>query len=153
MRGKEGAVGRAAEGDGIIPAGAGKSASLPRRSRRPRDHPRGCGEKIRRPVEKHGDGGSSPRVRGKAAAARTIYAETGIIPAGAGKSVVLQVIGFRKRDHPRGCGEKELMVAAVASLRGSSPRVRGKVKGAAGHQAVFGIIPAGAGKRRDFRGR
>ena len=29
-----------------------------------------------------------------------------IIPAGAGKRVVLQVVGFRKRDHPRGCGEK-----------------------------------------------
>ena len=52
-------------GVGIIPAGAGKSAAGRRGHPPHKDHPRGCGEKEEHLDASAGDGGSSPRVRGK----------------------------------------------------------------------------------------
>ena len=50
--------------------------------------------------------GSSPRVRGKDRALTQILKFLGIIPAGAGKSRRARLSRRRRRDHPRGCGEK-----------------------------------------------
>ena len=72
---------------GIIPAGAGKRTGGSRTSRSRQDHPRGCGEKQKASAAAFHAGGSSPRVRGKGISARRSASLTGIIPAGAGKSV------------------------------------------------------------------
>ena len=70
----------------IIPAGAGRRALSIRRTHFTGDHPRGCGEKLIKPVEGYGDAGSSPRVRGEVVALLALLSSTGIIPAGAGRS-------------------------------------------------------------------
>ena len=73
--------------------------------------------------------------------------ETGIIPAGAGRSFRPFQSRTDGRYHPRGCGEKMLSEEVRNGGRGSSPRVRGKDKDAGCDGECFGIIPAGAGKR------
>ena len=65
MRGKAEPVGGGDDGEGIIPAYAGKRTHRTRPSPRQRDHPRVCGEKGRQREEGRELGGSSPRVRGK----------------------------------------------------------------------------------------
>ena len=52
-------------------------------------------------------------------------------------------------DHPRGCGEKSIFMFVVLSVRGSSPRVRGEGGVFRPDADELGIIPAGAGRRRD----
>ena len=147
VRGKA-AVGGAMHGKrGIIPAGAGKSRYTPKMKRRPRDHPRGCGEKIHSSRHPTKGEGSSPRVRGKDAHARTLYPLGGIIPAGAGKRTVKTAVAGAKWDHPRGCGEKTTTAPGRSSKQGSSPRVRGKGGAIEATYNWVGIIPAGAGKR------
>ena len=133
-----------------------------------RDHPRGCGEKppksllflsyigssprVRGKVTETSTprtrgAGSSPRVRGKDAPTVANRQSTGIIPAGAGKSMVALPGRDRRPDHPRGCGEKCARRKPLLGLRGSSPRVRGKADTALLGPGGKGIIPAGAGKR------
>ena len=90
----------------IIPAGAGKSLSGALSQSLLEDHPRGCGEKKGRSAQPSKKLGSSPRVRGKAEAARYLRDDLGIIPAGAGKSSQSPQAAFVLQDHPRGCGEK-----------------------------------------------
>ena len=136
----------------IIPAGAGKSTPPGTTHLAEWDHPRGCGEKVSAAFAVSGLVGSSPRVRGKEKVLATAPATVGIIPAGAGKSVGLQLRGGRRGDHPRGCGEKEAAKAYIPDPAGSSPRVRGKASGAGMTAAVSGIIPAGAGKSAGLRG-
>ena len=151
----------------IIPAGAGKRGVKKVLTASVRDHPRGCGEKILRPLFLPTFRGSSPRVRGKGGFWALVHQARRIIPAGAGKSFSWTCPHGSFEDHPRGCGEKLPTAQASGTVRGSSPRVRGKVtflhffaawlgssprvrgiwplgllQGASG-----GIIPAGAGKR------
>ena len=56
---------------------------------------------------------------------------------------------IRVRDHPRGCGEESVRNVLALFPLGSSPRVRGR--GATPPPGIHapGIIPAGAGKRRE----
>ena len=91
---------------GIIPAGAGKSPLGHTRDSPRRDHPRGCGEKKEREEAARRVRGSSPRVRGKVQGIASATRQVGIIPAGAGKSAQSNCRRRRRRDHPRGCGEK-----------------------------------------------
>ena len=69
---------------GIIPAGAGLTATGTTRRMPAWDHPRGCGAHKR--TRSYGDylSGSSPRVRGSPQQDINIVRRTGIIPAGAG---------------------------------------------------------------------
>ena len=119
-----------------------------------RDHPRGCGEKG---VEHPSDGvseGSSPRVRGEEHAPHFSGAKVGIIPAGAGRRNAVFFRNFRHGDHPRGCGEKANAPPRPVGGRGSSPRVRGEDPAHRQPHHAVGIIPAGAGRRRQrlYRG-
>ena len=133
---------------GIIPAGAGKRAPCCRRGRRPRDHPRGCGEKTAADYYRLLKTGSSPRVRGKADDWQRLGHRVWIIPAGAGKSHPSIWAGTTSGDHPRGCGEKFGSLPARVREQGSSPRVRGKDISLVVICTDGGIIPAGAGKSR-----
>ena len=92
------------------------------------------------------DWGSSPRVRGEAWTRGASMGRTGIIPAGAGRSVSAFEQDSTRRDHPRGCGEKRLPRPPCLKRMGSSPRVRGEVVFVELVGLVAGIIPAGAGR-------
>ena len=153
VRGKAPGKSRGQRPSRIIPAGAGKRTP-PRHTRpAPWDHPRGCGEKAPQASAGVRRAGSSPRVRGKEVPVVDALCGLRIIPAGAGKSGDPQRRRGRWQDHPRGCGEKCGSPSVGFGLRGSSPRVRGKVESAAARSALMGIIPAGAGKRSRPRAR
>ena len=53
---------------------------------------------------------------------------------------------WRKRDHPRRCGENYILNCEVEYLAGSPPQVRGKRDFAAAYRRDPRITPAGAGK-------
>ena len=131
---------------GIIPAGAGRSATSSQDVRAKRDHPRGCGEKLMAAAHPGWCRGSSPRVRGEGVKPLRPSGRKGIIPAGAGKSVKRDSHQAILRDHPRGCGEKFDLDDAPSVREGSSPRVRGKAPFLLLPFRSAGIIPAGAGK-------
>ena len=90
--------------------------------------------------------GSSPRVRGEATARVLGPREEGIIPAGAGRSLVDGRRSVLSGDHPRGCGEKDGADNWGTAWGGSSPRVRGEGWRPRGRACRGGIIPAGAGR-------
>ena len=69
--------------------------------------------------------GSSPRVRGTRADVPIPYMRSGIIPACAGNTFNRVWSCARFWDHPRVCGEHDLLVEVDGVLAGSSPRVRG----------------------------
>ena len=132
--------------NGIIPAGAGKSACPDTEGATGQDHPRGCGEKPERIRTMKNEKGSSPRVRGKVLAELDGHEDAWIIPAGAGKRPpALSRLSLRQ-DHPRGCGEKDSHDHSSGSKGGSSPRVRGKGTLSICITSPSWIIPAGAGK-------
>ena len=90
-----------------------------------RDHPRVCGEHVRRGLIEVRCEGSSPRMRGTLIHFRLATHGTGIIPAYAGNTgdtIELRTFGW---DHPRVCGEHLTDDYANADYLGSSPRMRG----------------------------
>ena len=69
----------------------------------------------------------------------------GIIPAHAGNTATQVAAATSYRDHPRACGEHPSSKWIWAASRGSSPRMRGTLKGSALARPNAGIIPAHAG--------
>ena len=86
-------------------------------------------------------------MRGKGWALQDVIAWRRITPACAGKSEqkVSELTGIR--DHPRVCGEKGCGIVSVQLLKGSPPRVRGKVLLMPATENSIRITPACAGKR------
>ena len=109
------------------------------------DHPRGCGAHGVVHCEECSERGSSPRVRGSLSSCLIVSSLSGIIPAGAGLTILPQSPPCQTGDHPRGCGAHLTISMTFMARTGSSPRVRGSRENvfllAVGH----GIIPAGAG--------
>ena len=133
---------------GLIPARAGKTG--PRTAGRPScgAHPRACGENSRLSEEEINQMGSSPRVRGKLVHRFDSADDGGLIPARAGKTWHCRCpfrVGWA---HPRACGENPARTRATWCAIGSSPRVRGKLRGRVGTHLHAGLIPARAGKTR-----
>ena len=127
MRGKGGPrSGRHLRG-GITPAYAGKSRIHRVCTDRHRDHPRVCGEKTWVPGWIAVVVGSPPRMRGKVLAALMPTNALGITPAYAGKRCGARLAAGHRGDHPRVCGEKADAVPLSPLVRGSPPRMRGKV--------------------------
>ena len=91
--------------------------------------------------------GSSPRVRGTVFIPFVTCKHNGIIPACAGNSRGQALITWRKRDHPRVCGEQESFKTIAFVCMGSSPRVRGTAFPVDRLTSLKGIIPACAGNR------
>ena len=151
----------------IIPACAGKRRDVEVKAAAVGDHPRVCGEKAYVAYRSTNASGSSPRVRGKErrnsrqiiskriipACAGKSQSQQGylgqlrIIPACAGKSWSPHCFSQSSWDHPRVCGEKPSGDLRPSGVRGSSPRVRGKVVGNGLVKGLERIIPACAGKR------
>ena len=131
----------------ITPAYAGKRLALSNQNLVPWDHPRLCGEKIRKKKCVMRNTGSPPPMRGKVVDHKDEVLAAGITPAYAGKSLRY---GFKIscwQDHPRLCGEKLLFSNEPIKLRGSPPPMRGKEKFGKFLQCGMGITPAYAGKR------
>lgn len=88
---------------------------------------------------------SSPRVRGAAPAEPRRHPEAGIIPACAGSRKRFTSCQTHRRNHPRVCGEQVMASSCLASLLGSSPRMRGAAVEKVSCTYFGGIIPAHAG--------
>ncbi len=71
-----------------------------------------------------------------------------ITPAYAGKSVLRCTHFQKKKDHPRLCGEKQIILSHFIFLRGSPPPMRGKDGADTKPFASIRITPAYAGKRQ-----
>ena len=91
--------------------------------------------------------GSPSRMRGKEGDELGLGQTIRITPACAGKRAGPNNSLTGNQDHPRVCGEKAITVSSAHIMRGSPPRVRGKVVGSEELPGVVGITPACAGKR------
>ena len=89
--------------------------------------------------------GSSPRLRGTQAHRFHRPVRAGIIPALAGNTFKWFVTYRPTWDHPRACGEHVACTRSVSNAGGSSPRLRGTLRGVLDLSAERGIIPALAG--------
>ena len=69
-----------------------------------------------------------------------------ITPAHAGKTGGFRGHTDTRRDHPRACGENSYMQRHHFTLKGSPPRMRGKLLGFGGFRLDIRITPAHAGK-------
>ena len=134
---------------GITPACAGKSVLFNIYQVIAEDHPRVCGEKARTLIVQDEPQGSPPRVRGKAALWRVSRPLFRITPACAGKSAKAERTSRCSWDHPRVCGEKDLVSRQLHFSTGSPPRVRGKGVVIERRLQSVRITPACAGKRKN----
>ena len=69
-----------------------------------------------------------------------------ITPAYAGKRSVVSMSDQSRRDHPRVCGEKQIVQLLIVLVQGSPPRMRGKDSPRDQPAPLAGITPAYAGK-------
>ena len=147
MRGKAGSGATEAVSLRITPARAGKRSGR----RCPEcfwwDHPRACGEKWHTCPTRSGLRGSPPRVRGKGQLKPAVRQYPRITPARAGKRLQISVVSTAVRDHPRACGEKNVLPPGQLARAGSPPRMRGKGGASRSSWPPAGITPAHAGKR------
>ena len=132
----------------ITPAGAGKTQNDEDKQYKCQDHPRRCGENFK----KHGlmkvISGSPPQVRGKPVVKNASSRDSGITPAGAGKTLPTWIMWPTCWDHPRRCGENLMRLCMSRLCGGSPPQVRGKPDKTFRSRELPGITPAGAGKTR-----
>ena len=84
-------------------------------------------------------------MRGTLKITRTLRNIIGIIPAHAGNTAHRTDRRATNRDHPRACGEHDLIDISLAANDGSSPRMRGTLHHGQIRIAGTGIIPAHAG--------
>ena len=94
---------------GITPAYAGKRSVQCLNRIVHRDHPRLCGEKLKRQIESKQLKGSPPPMRGKVFSEFRKPPKLGITPAYAGKSGIRPNTPSPHVDHPRLCGEKSFV--------------------------------------------
>ena len=146
VRGKPHNLEQVADHPGLIPACAGKTATLWRPWPPSTAHPRVCGENFVPWVFVSMLWGSSPRVRGKQYDYVHSLGTPGLIPACAGKTPRTPRSCTRAWAHPRVCGENTYYLPLIGYREGSSPRVRGKrlCDAVCAHEPR--LIPACAGK-------
>ena len=131
---------------GLIPAHAGKTCCMARLMFSAPAHPRSRGENY---VLLHADkplAGSSPLTRGKLRASSAMSAESGLIPAHAGKTPSTPARRFSTTAHPRSRGENHRVGDLRRVGQGSSPLTRGKQRQPDLVEIDRGLIPAHAGK-------
>ena len=133
---------------GLIPAGAGQTFNGSPPTPEAGAHPRGCGADAVARENRLSTEGSSPRVRGRLTTRPALRECRGLIPAGAGQTILPQVLRRAMRAHPRGCGADWRLGTIMLIARGSSPRVRGRLVPRVLDEAALGLIPAGAGQTR-----
>ena len=147
MRGEACTVARVIAAPRITPAHAGRSVSRMPAWPCCKDHPRACGEKLRKTGISSAHPGSPPRMRGEGESKGAAAPAPGITPAHAGRSRSLSSLRLVQRDHPRACGEKFNRIAKPFREQGSPPRMRGEGELDLGNSTHTGITPAHAGRR------
>ena len=147
MRGKDLRSDYSGNPQRITPAYAGKRLHHGQFAGCPWDYPRVCGEKNLAPEKGDTKKGSPPRMRGKEPNHHERKTGVRITPAYAGKRHKAVLSSGRYGDHPRVCGEKNILPLPFPSVWGSPPRMRGKVHLVEVRPSFFGITPAYAGKR------
>ena len=145
-RGKRRRAVPGAAGQRLIPARAGKTPSPRQCPATSSAHPRAGGENSRTRLAISRPPGSSPRVRGKHDEYAVLLGDLGLIPACAGKTRRSGAWRGRGRAHPHACGENVISPLAMASRKGSSPSVRGKLIIRWQPKRAARLIPARAGK-------
>ena len=145
-RGKHLLVGVEAQGRGLIPAHAGKTAAFTACGVGRRAHPRSRGENTLTCPWTSFSAGSSPLTRGKLLGMVRLPARRGLIPAHAGKTYSPLSTQLRARAHPRSRGENFALDAPDCLAVGSSPLTRGKRECHRVCEVLCGLIPAHAGK-------
>ena len=146
MRGKQVNGAPAFFGFRITPACAGKTDSRSRREGFCEDHPRVCGENAPISEALNSVSGSPPRVRGKLPLGPIVSKTLRITPACAGKTDSISKRRGINGDHPRVCGENVSIPRDIQLIRGSPPRVRGKLVDSFDWIIQGRITPACAGK-------
>ena len=146
VRGKRHKAREANQPTGLIPARAGKTRAVKRSRSASTAHPRVYGENSDSPSTSLWRYGSSPRVRGKQNTGNNNVSSVGLIPACAGKTVILLACLVTNWAHPRVCGENLTFQNTPELVPGSSPRVRGKLGRDLARKPWLGLIPACAGK-------
>ena len=116
MRGKASALDVLPLPCGITPAYAGKSEKQVPFLPPYQDHPRVCGEKVKKGFDGVYQKGSPPRMRGKGSGTGGFQSLQGITPAYAGKRDRPRSGPGTTRDHPRVCGEKVRCLSFLGSL-------------------------------------
>ena len=132
----------------ITPADAGKTGFTRYVLNSQRDHPRGCGENLKRVFCHWAKPGSPPRMRGKPRCNISKSEKTRITPADAGKTQAQQTANILTWDHPRGCGENQFKGLDNIYFKGSPPRMRGKHEKMKKENLKLRITPADAGKTK-----
>ncbi|KAB7789963.1 hypothetical protein F7D09_1513 [Bifidobacterium leontopitheci] len=153
MRGTQNLISHASHNVGIIPAYAGNTIQGAFQALGWGDHPRVCGEHKAGVAGRRPCWGSSPRMRGTRREVELRTLDLGIIPAYAGNTSSMRHSGPRPWDHPRVCGEHDVVDDPFGAVAGSSPRMRGTLKSMPRYQLTAGIIPAYAGNTRYPRDR
>ena len=133
---------------GLIPAHAGKTRPTRYSRTRRGAHPRSRGENGTRSDLAYVTEGSSPLTRGKLEETGADLAQTGLIPAHAGKTMTTFSIRRISSAHPRSRGENITARGGRARRWGSSPLTRGKRVRPRARQTLGRLIPAHAGKTR-----
>ena len=136
----------------FIPACAGNSSITLFRLVLVPVHPRVCGEQSVSRIFFDVQVGSSPRVRGTEAHMKAMEKWYRFIPACAGNSAGGSPEFRVHAVHPRVCGEQGSRPNVLASVVGSSPRVRGTVVRMSRCDHLSRFIPACAGNSDLRRG-
>ena len=152
-RGKPPVQERAGNVDGLIPAHAGKTVSAQPSAWTTWAHPRPRGENQRTRTPTARLWGSSPPTRGKRVRDHLAAIVERLIPAHAGKTLLLFCFVDVRRAHPRPRGENGHGRGEPVDEPGSSPPTRGKRNGPGPDQRAGRLIPAHAGKTRWRRAR
>ena len=138
---------------GLIPAHAGKTKTSTVSRSAVGAHPRSRGENLGHTAARAGLEGSSPLTRGKPRRTRRNAQAVGLIPAHAGKTIVVVFASLACAAHPRSRGENPISLGNNSPDTGSSPLTRGKLCVFRGVRLRARLIPAHAGKTRQPRGR
>ena len=125
-RGKLGCPLRTDQGQRLIPAHAGKTRSPARRRTAWPAHPRSRGENWYSCPAPPARSGSSPLTRGKLTLLDAALLPDRLIPAHAGKTLLVQPDSQCRPAHPRSRGENSIAHKPTRRPPGSSPLTRGK---------------------------
>ena len=151
MRGARQPSGHSAKNNRIIPAYAGSTRSAGPAGAAIGDHPRVCGEHLSAAMAEVNEAGSSPRMRGAPDTKPISQHIIRIIPAYAGSTLHGLSDRWAQEDHPRVCGEHQLLDVSCHPHNGSSPRMRGAPRARPLPAWRQWIIPAYAGSTSDLR--
>ena len=133
----------------ITPACAGTTSSRAAFRRFSEDHPRVCGNHLKKLPSAQPEPGSPPRVREPQAPATTMIGGLRITPACAGTTTNKPQDPETNKDHPRVCGNHLCPLPLQKHRPGSPPRVREPRQTGGFQLSLHRITPACAGTTCD----